>query len=66
MNPSTSYTYASWDIGYLFKIGHTPFLTCRYGTLKDTETVTVKVDKPVQKCIFRTHGASQPAELICK
>jgi hypothetical protein len=59
---NTSYTYALW----LFKTGFTPFLVCRYGSLKDTETVTIKVDKPVQKCVFRAHTASSPAEMICK
>lgn len=63
---NTSYTYASWDVGYLFKIGRTPYLVCKYGGSKDSETVTIKVDKPVQKCVYRTHGAGLPAEMICK
>jgi hypothetical protein len=63
---NTSYTYPSWDVGYLFKIGRTPFMECRYGSLKDTETVTIKVDKPVQKCVFRANEGARPAEMICK
>jgi hypothetical protein len=62
----TSYTSASWDIGYLFKIGRTPFLECRYGSLKDIETATIKVEKPVQKCVFRANTANSPAEMIWK
>lgn len=59
---NTSYTYALW----LFKTGFTPFLACEYGNSKDYETVTIKVDKPVQRCVFRVHGAGLPATMICK
>jgi hypothetical protein len=61
-----SYTWASWDVSDLFKSGRTLFLTCWYGSLKDPEIVTIQADKPVQKCVFRTHGAGLPAEMICK
>jgi len=61
-----SYTWATWDVSYLFKSGSTLYVNCWYGSLKDAEIVTIKVDKPVQKCAFRAHTASSPAEMICK
>jgi hypothetical protein len=63
---NTSYAYASWDVGYLFKIGRTPFLVCKYGSSFDSVSVAIKVDKPVLKCVFRANTANSPAEMICK
>jgi hypothetical protein len=62
----TSYAFASWDVGYLFKIGRTPFLICKFGSSADAEAVTIKLGKPVQKCVFRARTATSPAEMVCK
>jgi hypothetical protein len=61
-----SYTYALWKIGYLFDLGSTPFLVCKFAGLGDAQSMTIKVDKRVEQCVFRTHGGGQPAEAECK
>ncbi|MGA2648885.1 MAG: STY0301 family protein [Terracidiphilus sp.] len=58
--------YASWDIGYLFGLGRTPYLVCRYAGLPDTQSVTLKIDKSVAKCIFSAHAGGQPADAECR
>jgi len=58
--------YSSWDIGYLFGMGRTPYLVCRYAGLPDAQAITLKIDKRVAKCIFQSHAASQPAEAECR
>lgn len=63
---SGDHLYSSWDIGYLFDMGRTPYLVCKYAGLPDAQAVTLKVDKRVAKCIFQAHGAGQPAEAECK
>ena len=60
-----SYTYASWDVGYLYGMGHAIFLVCKFEGLGDAGNVTIKVDKKVQQCVFRAHKGL-PAEAICK
>lgn len=61
----TSYTYASWDVGYLYDMGHRVFLVCKFAGLSDAQAVTIKVDRKVQRCIFRA-PKGQPAEAVCK
>jgi hypothetical protein len=58
--------YSSWDIGYLIGMGRTPYLVCRYAGLPEAQSVTLRIDKKVAKCIFQAHAASQPAEAECK
>jgi hypothetical protein len=60
-----SYTYASWNVGYLYGMSHTIFLVCKFEGLGDAGNVTIKVDKKVQQCVFRTHKGL-PAEAVCK
>jgi hypothetical protein len=60
-----TYTYARWDVGYLTGSSHHVYLVCKYAGLGDAGSVTVKVDKPVQQCVFRA-PKGQPAEAVCK
>ena len=61
---SGDHAYSSWDVRYLFDAGRKLYLVCQYaGTEK---TTTIKVDKKVKQCIYRTHTAHTPAELSCK
>lgn len=61
----TSYTFASWDVGYLYGEGHTVYLVCKFAGLGDAQAVTIKVDKKVQQCVFRA-DKGVPAEAVCK
>jgi hypothetical protein len=61
----TSYTFASWDVAYLYGMGHNVFLVCKFAGLGDAQAVTIKVDKKVQQCIFQT-PKGLPAEAVCK
>jgi hypothetical protein len=63
---SGDHLYSSWDIGYLFGMGRTPYLVCKYAGLPDAQSVTLKIDKKVAKCIFQAHAAGQPAEAECR
>ena len=58
-----NYTYASWDVGYLYDMGRSVSVVCRY---KGAGTVTVKINHKVNRCIFRSHGGGQPADFSCK
>lgn len=58
--------YASWDIGYLFGLGRTPYLVCKFAGLPDAQATTLKIDKKVEKCVFQAHPSGQPAEAECK
>jgi hypothetical protein len=60
------HAYASWEVGYIFESGGSLFLVCRFSGSSDANGLTIKVEKKVQRCIFRTHGRSRPAELSCK
>jgi hypothetical protein len=62
---TTSYTFASWDVGYLYDMGHSVFLVCKFAGLGDAQAVTIKVDKKVKQCVFRAPKGT-PAEAICK
>jgi hypothetical protein len=62
----TTYTYASWDVGYLFGIGRTPYLICRFAGLGDAQAETIKIDRKVRRCVFRAQSRATPAEAICK
>lgn len=59
------YAYASWDVGYLYGMGHNVFLVCKYAGLPEAQNVTIKVDRKVQQCIFRAPNG-QPAEAPCR
>ena len=61
----TSYTFASWDVGYLYDMGHRVFLVCKFAGLSDAQAVTVKVDRKVQRCVFRA-DKGVAAEAVCK
>lgn len=61
---SDHHTYASWDIGYIFDAGRILYLECSY--LHSTKPITVKVDKKVKECVYRTHALPKPAELTCR
>jgi hypothetical protein len=63
---SGDHLYSSWDIGYLFGMGRTPYLVCKYAGLPDAQAVTLIIDKRVTKCVFQAHGIGQPAEAECK
>jgi len=63
---SGDHAYASWDVSYIFDSGRNLFLVCRYADAGNANTVTVKVEKKLQRCIYRTHSGGRPAELICK
>jgi hypothetical protein len=63
---SGDHLYSSWDIGYLFGMGRTPYLVCRFADLPDAQAVTLKIDKKATKCIFKAHAGGQPAEAECK
>jgi hypothetical protein len=58
--------YASWDVGYIFGSGRNLFLLCRFGDMDNAHAVTVKVEKKVERCVYRTHAGGKPAELSCK
>jgi hypothetical protein len=60
------HAYASWDVSYVFDSGRNLFLVCRFAGMTDTDAVTVKVEKRVQRCIYRTHGKGKPAQLTCR
>lgn len=64
---SGSNAYASWDVGYIYDAGRTLFLVCRYGSTQPsgTITVTLKVEKRVAQCVYRSHSG-KPAEARCK
>ena len=61
----TSYTFASWDVGYLYDMGHTVYLVCKFAGLGDAQAVTIKVDKTVHQCVFKA-DKDVPAEAVCK
>lgn len=59
--------YASLDVGYIFDQRRNLYIECKYGDWGDTrETVTIKVEKKVRRCIYRAHPRGQPVELKCK
>ncbi len=60
------HAYASWDVAYLFDDGRTLYLVCKYGDWGSKDAVTVKVEKKVSRCIYRTYHGGKPAELTCK
>lgn len=64
-NGSGDHARAVWDVGYIFDSGRGLFLVCQFDG-GAANTVTVKVDKKVKRCTFRTHGATRPAEVGCK
>ena len=55
-----------WDIGYLFGMGRTPYLVCKYAGLSDEHSITIKIDKKVARCTLQAHAAGQPADAECK
>jgi hypothetical protein len=63
---SGDHLYLTWEIAYLFGMNHDVFLVCRYSPSADEPSVTIKLDKKVSKCVFRSHGSAQPAEVECK
>lgn len=63
---SGDHLYLTWEIAYLFAMGHDVFLVCRYSPTADEPSMTIKLDKNVRKCIFRSHGSGHPAEAECK
>ncbi len=58
--------FASWDVRYVFDGGRSLFLVCRFAGLSDAEAVTLKIEKKVGKCVFRTRGKAGPAEAVCR
>lgn len=60
------HAYASWDVSYIFASGRNLFLVCKFASSPNSTDVTVKVEKKVQRCIYRTHSGAKPAELSCK
>ena len=63
---SGDHAYASWEVSYIFDSGRTLFLVCRFAGLADTQSVTVKVEKKVKHCTFRTHRSPTPADVSCR
>jgi hypothetical protein len=62
---SGDHANSSWDVRYIFANGRTLSVVCRYFGLSDSKNVTIRVEKKVQRCVFRTHPIGQPAELTC-
>jgi hypothetical protein len=62
---SGDHANSSWDVGYIFGSGRNLFLMCRYSGLGDSKNLTIKVEKKVERCVFRTRPKGQPAELTC-
>lgn len=60
------HAYASWDVSYIFDSGRTLFLVCRFAGADNSNSVTVKVEKKVRRCIYRTYSGTRPAKLSCK
>jgi hypothetical protein len=60
---SDDHAHAAWNVGYIFEMGRKLFLVCRYSNLSDT--VTIKVDKKVRRCIYDA-TPNRPAELSCR
>ena len=63
---NADHAYASWEVGYIFDKGRNLFLICHFSGSDDADGMKIKVEKKVQRCIFRTHGSGKPAELTCK
>lgn len=63
---SGDHAYALWDVSYIFASGRNLFLVCRFGGLENSSDVTIKVEKKVRRCIYRTHSGGKPAEMSCK
>lgn len=60
------HAYALWKVGYLFDNRETLYLVCKFGDWGTKDTVTVKVEKKVQRCIYRAHPGGKPAEMACR
>ena len=63
---SGNHLYLTWEIAYLFGMGHDVYLVCRYSPSADEPSVAIKLDKNVKKCVFHSHGSTKPAEVECK
>ena len=44
---------SSWEVGYIFASGRNLFLVCRFSGVEDSKNATIKVEKKVERCIFR-------------
>ena len=62
---SGDHIYTSWDVSDLHGTGRDLFLVCRFAGLGDAQSVTIKLDKKVRKCFYRSHSAGLPAEAEC-
>jgi hypothetical protein len=60
---SGDHAKSSWEVGYIYEAGRNVYLVCKYGL---TDSVTVKAEKRVQTCIYRTHPDKEPVEMFCK
>jgi hypothetical protein len=56
--------FQSWEVGYLFDLHRTPYLSCRYAGV--AAPVVVKVEQRVKTCSFQAHGRARAAEMSCK
>ena len=61
---SGDHATSSWDVAYLYDTGRNVYLVCKYTDLKDA--ITIKVEKKVQTCIYRTLSNNKPTEMFCK
>ena len=57
---------SSWDVGYVFASGRNLFLVCRFSGLNESQNVTIKVEKKVERCVFRPQAKSRLAVMSCK
>jgi hypothetical protein len=57
---------STWNVGYIFTSGRKLFLVCKYSGTPQSGNVTVKVEKKVDRCVFRAPSKDRPAELTCQ
>jgi hypothetical protein len=61
-----SKTVSAWNVGTVYANGRALFLVCRYSGLDNTNNVTVKAERKVERCTFRPPAKGRPAQMMCK
>ena len=54
---------ANWTVGDIYDAGRQMHLVCKYAT---AASLTIRVEKKVHMCVFRSNVPNQPGEMICK
>jgi hypothetical protein len=57
--------YLEWEVSSLSSSDRGVFLVCRYAASGDEPSLTIKLDKKMRRCIYRSHGGGLPAEAEC-